>query len=265
MRVKRTARYKCPGYPTHEETLNIPQFLMSHIPGRWRRSKLASLALCVFATAGKVSSESDRIDTVQSIKQGEINKEPETDTKIEKKRNASYLIAPIFIHGKGRGVAGCVVYTPPAFISEDEGRKIIIEMLKREGITIDRQDLFIRPKQWLDAVSTEQRIGFQYISHSDNDRMKTQSNIVSSVGYYNTLKAAKKMRNKLASNKTTYTAAVFYDPMVRVKNRAEMEALYTANVARPASYDEAKEQLQMQVADFIAWMRDLGLIPANNR
>ena len=46
------------------------------------------------------------------------------------------IVAPIFEHGEGRGVTGCVVITPPVFLSEEEGMQILREELARHGVRL---------------------------------------------------------------------------------------------------------------------------------
>lgn len=45
-------------------------------------------------------------------------------------------VAPIFKHGEGRGATGCVVLSPPVFLSEEEGMQILREELAKHGIKL---------------------------------------------------------------------------------------------------------------------------------
>ena len=45
-------------------------------------------------------------------------------------------VAPIFKHGEGRGATGCVVVSPPVFLSEEEGMQILREELAKHGIQL---------------------------------------------------------------------------------------------------------------------------------
>src|ERR1035438_3198523 len=40
---------------------------------------------------------------------------------------AASHVAPLFIHGEGRGAFGCVATNPPIFLSEDEAKQVIRE------------------------------------------------------------------------------------------------------------------------------------------
>ncbi|XHR27970.1 MAG: hypothetical protein ACFUZC_18825 [Chthoniobacteraceae bacterium] len=43
-------------------------------------------------------------------------------------------VAPLFAHGKGQGAFGCVVVTPPVFLTEAEAREVIEEEAKKAGV-----------------------------------------------------------------------------------------------------------------------------------
>jgi hypothetical protein len=45
-------------------------------------------------------------------------------------------VAPIFEHGDGRGATGCVVVSPPVFLSEEEAMQIIHEELVKHGVQL---------------------------------------------------------------------------------------------------------------------------------
>jgi hypothetical protein len=60
------------------------------------------------------------------------------------------IVAPIFEHGTGRGATGCIVLSPPVFLSEEEAMQIIREELAKhdvhlkEGKILDGVRLFRR-------------------------------------------------------------------------------------------------------------------------
>jgi hypothetical protein len=59
-------------------------------------------------------------------------------------------VAPIFKHGEGRGATGCVVVSPPAFLSEEEALQIVEEELAKHGVKLAAgpvlKDLTIAPR-----------------------------------------------------------------------------------------------------------------------
>jgi len=52
-------------------------------------------------------------------------------------------IAPVFVHGGGRGSFGCVSVAPPAFLSEDEAFEVIQEEARRYGVIFSKDALKI--------------------------------------------------------------------------------------------------------------------------
>ena len=45
-------------------------------------------------------------------------------------------VAPIFKHGEGRGATGCIVVSPPVFLSEEEALQIVKEELAKHGVQL---------------------------------------------------------------------------------------------------------------------------------
>ncbi len=60
-------------------------------------------------------------------------------------------VAPIFEHGEGRGATGCVVISPPVFLSEEEALQIVKEELAKHGVKLAAgpllKDLRIAPRR----------------------------------------------------------------------------------------------------------------------
>ena len=47
--------------------------------------------------------------------------------RIRGTEGGAIAVAPIFEHGEGRLATGCIVITPPVFLSEEEGMQILRE------------------------------------------------------------------------------------------------------------------------------------------
>lgn len=64
------------------------------------------------------------------------------------------IVAPIFEHGTGRGATGCVVVSPPVFLSEEEAMQIIREELAKHGIRLKDgkvlEGVRLCPRSWRD-------------------------------------------------------------------------------------------------------------------
>jgi len=55
----------------------------------------------------------------------------------ETKKGAA-VVAPVFEHGTGRGATGCVVISPPVFLSEEEAMQIIREELAKHDVHLEK-------------------------------------------------------------------------------------------------------------------------------
>lgn len=51
---------------------------------------------------------------------------------------ARTIVAPLFVHGEGRGATGCMIMVPPVFLSEEEALLVIREELALHGIWLGR-------------------------------------------------------------------------------------------------------------------------------
>lgn len=54
----------------------------------------------------------------------------------EEAQAGEIIVAPIFEHGEGRGAVGCVVVSPPVFLSEEEAVQIVREELAKHGVEL---------------------------------------------------------------------------------------------------------------------------------
>lgn len=72
-------------------------------------------------------------------------------------------VAPILEHGKGRGATGCVVISPPVFLSEEEALQVVKEELAKHGVQLARgpvlKELTIAPRcmQEVEKDETDER------------------------------------------------------------------------------------------------------------
>jgi hypothetical protein len=71
-------------------------------------------------------------------------------------------VAPIFQHGEGRGAGGCVVVSPPVFLSEEESMQIVKEELAKHGVQLAAgrvlKDLTIAPRRWQQIEGDEKSL-----------------------------------------------------------------------------------------------------------
>jgi hypothetical protein len=164
--------------------------------------------------------------------------------KSRQNRNA-VIAAPLFEHGEGRGGTGCIVMTPPVFLSEEEAMQVIKEELGKRGIRLSKggefrnvvvnlplQDIYgaknhakrtgaksraskPEPLQ-VDALNSEKRIAVEYVSRSDIGKLNAYPTCRSSAPFYDAKLAATQLLHEAAGKGDgTMYLGVFYDPMAR--------------------------------------------------
>ena len=121
-----------PAYPTRIEAAQDAQLLERHVPparpARGRRQRVG-----VFLAAGLCGCGKQ-----QAAPGGQGGQAPVTATDGGTRplaqpqdaglsQRAAAVVAPVFEHGKGRGIAGCIVVAPPVFLSEEEALQVISE------------------------------------------------------------------------------------------------------------------------------------------
>lgn len=198
----------------------------------------------------------------------------------------SALVAPIFAHGEGRGATGCIVMSPPVFLSEEEALQVVREELAKSGVTLGDEmplpevtveykdpdhGLFLSNDAWLGeppatiakqacltAVDREHRVGVRVVTQGECDRFR--SNKLSSVSLYNAKDLAECIAKAIQSQaKLDLAVGVFYDPMEsRGRNYSDESATEDIGkrVARMVATAREKSQanLRRQVQDFVRWL-----------
>ena len=299
MEISPVKSYKKPNYPTREYFILNSAELKDYIPAKWRNNKIIAGALAVLLL-GSGNNQKDKtinkekIALVKNINDG-INKNADT---IAKKNIPS--IAPIFIHGDGRGATGCVVMNPPVFLTEEEARQVIETELKKENIIFDKKNLKINeisfPKKWgfkeneadtviMDGYSSKYNIAYEFISADDYMHFGGEWD-GSTVHSYDLVKAAENLRNKMKEYGKLNTA-IFYDPMMYPDNNTSKNSTYRLlveynnlldkdidneeNKGKELGYSKYEKQsknyskksielLKQQVRDFLEWIKKEGIL-----
>jgi hypothetical protein len=137
MEIKPVKLKRIPGYPTIRAFVDNPQDLSKHVPVSWMKNKYAATTLATFILCGCSSQgggSKGKQEAVVSV--GSCTRQKNAGD-VEAAKQDPVKIARIFSHGDGSGAIGCVVMSPPVFISEDDARKIIFAALKAENIEFD--------------------------------------------------------------------------------------------------------------------------------
>jgi hypothetical protein len=122
MKSKPVRKYADPKYPTRLEIASRPALLHRHQPPAWRKWPELTGAAGLFLLA-----DTARLSAADSSPKGGPNP---TQT------NAVAIVAPIFVHGEGRGATGCIVMAPPVFLSEEEALQVIREEMATRGVQL---------------------------------------------------------------------------------------------------------------------------------
>jgi hypothetical protein len=122
MKAKPIRRYPSPKYPTRLEVAARPGLLQRHQPPTWRNWPELTGAVGLFLLA-----DTARLAAADSpAKRGNAKAPGE----------AVAVVSPIFQHGAGRGSTGCIVMSPPVFLSEEEALQVIREEMAAKGVQL---------------------------------------------------------------------------------------------------------------------------------
>lgn len=293
LKVSPVKSYVNPRYPTRDVIIEQPQLLSRHMPLSWQAKQVVAGSLITFAlgSAGKTALA----DAAQIPATGQVavNRGIFADATEEKQPQSTVTVkvAPVFIHGEGRGATGCVAVAPPAFLSEAEARQIIEDAFAGAGIVLDKKDLAIpdvtfdkKQVRWekekdgsykeivevtgktvlkMDGYCGKRNLGYEFVSAGDYFEMGAKPSS-STVQSYDVLATARALQAKLAKHGHV-NAAVFYDPMSRIDYKYEQGARPDWQKMHLEAKAKAREQLTAQVNDFINWLSKQKLIAAGER
>ena len=200
MEIKPVNNNRHPNYPTIELFIKHPELLLRNIPSSWLKNKfvMTSLAAFLLSNCGTgTAQKGEGVEIVNTL--GTNNSKPQ-----KKKEDNSIVanVAPVFVHGEGRGATGCIVMSPPVFLSEDEAIKIILDKLRAEGYNLSRENCPTfkfevlpianecdKPKGKakieleMDAYNPSSKWAIQFITADDYDKFKNDDCWSSVSGY----------------------------------------------------------------------------------
>src|ERR1035441_2808503 len=105
-----------PRYPSSDYLEQHPD-LLSVVPERWRQN--AFVLRVLGGVVGLVLAAQNSASAQQRA--------PVPPSRV----------APIFLHGAGRGAFGCVAVSAPVFLTEDEARQVIQQEAKTAGLEFE--------------------------------------------------------------------------------------------------------------------------------
>jgi hypothetical protein len=224
MRMKPVRYYAPPAYPTRDYLVEHPE-LLRLVPERWRHNRivLAVLSAAAFMlTSCKEMAEAEPGGTPSHV-------------------------APIFVHGAGRGSFGCVAMNPPVFLSEEEARQVIQEEAKKAGLDFASDALKVNDvdvpvtdrygsdedREKTDKTATEHKdkkrrtrtqdfvfdgydkkhdVAYEFVSEGDFKQWERNDSGISTASDFDLKGASETLRSSLQEKRLRTTVAVFYEP-----------------------------------------------------
>jgi hypothetical protein len=194
------------------------------------------------------------------------------------------IVAPLFEHGDGRGATGCIVVSPPVFLSEEEAMQIIREELAKCGVKLGKgsklKSVHI-PHRLLELSTgkiTEVETATSQLKLSgEDDAKKIAVEFISKEHYrdvggpstrasvhpYDFKEVAQYVATKVREQgKDAVYLGMFYDPVAREPDSKTPDNETGADRKKRRQKDEearkaqAKDLLRQQVQDFAAWLKE---------
>jgi hypothetical protein len=269
MKPKPVRKYAPPKYPTHLEIAARPALLHRHQPPAWRRWPELSGAACLFLLA-----DAARLPAADGPPNGSQN---------AAQAQSLAVVAPIFQHGEGRGATGCIVMSPPVFLSEEAALQVIREEMAAKGVQLRTNQTTLAgvtvESRWKPGVGTQQqpfkadaadpkkKVFVEFLSGPDARRWDWERDkeaaaaqatnspstayipVLSTVDSYDLPQTAAyvvKRVKQQATHKVYF--GTFYDPIAGTWNsRIDVRA-------------ESRRLLRLQVQDFLKWLQAQGAI-----
>ncbi len=281
MKSKPVRKYAQPKYPTRVEIAARPALLHRHQPPAWRKWPELTGAAGLFPLA-----DTARLSAADNSPKGDPNP---TQT------NAVAIVAPIFQHGDGRGATGCIVMSPPVFLSEEEALQVIREEMAGQGVKLATNQTAVagvnvrargvqttKEPFKADAADPKKRVFVEFIGERQAFRwererameledQKIWSQLLSTVQSYDLPKtatyAAKRVERQ-AIDKIYF--GTFYDPIAKSLETSQhlngllAEKNSPGKPPPPGPWADAKAEsrrlLRLQVQDFLKWLQAQGAI-----
>jgi hypothetical protein len=202
-------------------------------------------------------------------------------------------VAPIFEHGEGRGATGCVVVSPPVFLSEEEGMQVLREELAKHGIQLKKaaalegvriprqvfisefdglgtkiaQEMVAEAKKHakplkLDGTDSDKRIAVKFVSRNDYFDLGAPMSETTVQGYdFKVIAEHVATEVKKQANQHVFFG-VFYDPLAREfqierhKDGEKIDIDVELRSQERRGKDDSATLLRRQAQDFIAWLKE---------
>ena len=280
MDIKPVESIEKPKYPVKEDIK--ADLLKNSMPKRWVSSTAAKIAFGTLAAMSLAGCATIQKNGASSVQPEETPSIEQTDTIYTQTAGVplapTVTVAPLFLHGEGRGAFGCVMVAPPVFLSEEDALAVINEAAKEYGLNFSSKESLefenvlqpatdINPDGLVDGEPTaessdkiinlkadftdsEHGVAIEFISVDDVKAWQISPS-GASVEEYDTQDAAAQLSEALENaypvGYTSFTAGVLYDPCEFSEDETEARSM-------------SSEQLKSQAKDFFEWLRQQGII-----
>lgn len=262
MKAQMVEQYESPKYPTAEQTTTDHTLLEKHLPPAWEKLLSAGAAgMLLLGTASGCDRTQSRPGptTVKATVGGERGRQTSTSTSTSAPQGKILKVAPVFIHGDGSVVDGCVVVSPPVYVTEERAVQIIKEELKAVGIEPDGSSITMpeikipqpgsetpRKSHPLLVTLADSRhdIRFIYVTAKHYYEQGGPS-AQSSVEHYKFRDVADYLASKIKEQATNGIYVVFYDPGANSRRSTTQK-----------DSNQPEKNLRLQVQDFAKWVKE---------
>ena len=287
MEIKPVKNIEEPKYPLKDEV--AAEVLKNSAPKRWASSGAAKAALAAL-TAAALAGCTPQIPTAgvplppSAVTESSFPT-PEISVFAGAPAIAAIRVAPLFEHGAGRGAFGCVMVTPPAFISEAEALAVINEIAKGYGLKFSdagkaRFSNVLRPATELsssddttrlpraevyitltaDFCDDKKGVAIEYVSIDDVKEWSVRPS-GSTLEQYETKDAAEQLSEALEDAlpmDASFAAGVLYDPCDLYPSENGIKEDREKAARKALELSEA--DLKAQAEDFFKWLKSEGII-----
>jgi len=275
--VKPVKKIAAPKYPD-QYSVELDRLLLANRPLRWSAAPavctaLSAVVMLSFTSCGKptMGEPAPPVDTTIFS----------DDDYVTMGETVAYKFTPLFEHGAGIGVFGCVSVSAPVFLSEDDAFAIIKDEFSKLNLNVTRDvgridnmlipklDIYDRNKEIETQIGSlefdfrveNKDIVMEFVSSEDVKAWHVDGDYMSSVFEENYKEAARVLNDSLNNRYDGIVHGIFYEPGEKIQYSQD---LFSKIKSEKKLMEEAREranaELREQVRDFIAWLSAQGVI-----
>jgi len=256
IKVSPVRKKTIPQYPD-QYSVQLNQLLLANKPLRWSAAPVAGTVLSAVVLLGLAGCGAAE--------------------------ERAYPPTPLFEHGEGIGVYGCVAIAAPMFLSENDAFAILSDEFAKLGMTVikggptaeniqipqydpcgewsgNKEITTAKGSLTFDFSVKEESIVMEYVS-KDNALEWEHGDMLVSVSSTNYKELARTLNNSLNTAYTQSVQGIFYDPAESARYYSDD---FSPTFDREQEIAKARERalaaLRAQIKDFIAWLAAQGII-----